>query len=93
MARKKSLVIEILGNNKMGRAVRDAMGSLRKLGTFARGVGRGIGKAFKYGAAGVGLAAAGMTYAIKKAFDFEAYRVQLKVLLGSMAKAKAAFKT
>jgi len=55
MAKKRSLVIEILGNNKMGRAVRDAMGSLKKLGRFAKGVGRGIFKAFKFAAAGIGV--------------------------------------
>lgn len=65
MARKKSLVIEILGNNKMGRAVRDAMQSLRRLGGFARSVGRGIGRAFKIAAAGVGALTAGIAYATK----------------------------
>ena len=90
---KKSLVIEILGNNKMGRAVRDAMGSLKRLGHFAAGIGRGIAKAFKFGAVGVVAAAGLMGLAIRKAFSFEAYEVQLKVLLGSMEAAKEAFKT
>jgi len=65
MAKKRSLVIEILGNNKMGRAVRDAMGSLKRLGSFARGVGRGIGTAFKIGAAGVASMVGALTVASK----------------------------
>ncbi|MFH1603967.1 MAG: phage tail tape measure protein, partial [Pseudomonadota bacterium] len=70
MARKKSLVIEILGNNKMGRAVRDAMGSLRRLGKFAAGVGRGIAKAFKFAAVGLTAFTAGLTYALREAARF-----------------------
>ena len=66
MARKKSLVIEILGNNKMGRAVRDAMGSLRSLGRFAAGVGRGIARAFKGAAIGIGAMAGALAYSAKQ---------------------------
>jgi hypothetical protein len=54
MAKKRSLVIDIVGNNKMGRAIRDAMGSLRRLGGMARSVGRGMARAFKFAAIGVG---------------------------------------
>ena len=70
MAKKRSLVIEILGNNKMGRAVRDAMGSLKRLGSFARGVGRGISGAFKVAMAGVTAFSGGLAFAIKQAAQF-----------------------
>jgi len=73
---KKSLVIEILGNNKMGRAVRDAMGSMKRLGSFAKGVGRGIASAFKVGVAGIvavtaALAAATKIYATQEQADVD----------------------
>jgi hypothetical protein len=82
-----------LGNNKMGRAVRDAMGSLRRLGRSAVAVGRGILNVFKWTAAGITTAFTLVGYAVKKAFDFEAYRTQLRVLLGTAEKANEAFQT
>lgn len=74
MARKKSLVIEIIGNNKMGRAVRDAMASMRRLGGMARSVGRGIGRAFRgavIGVAALTAAIAGLVkvYAVQQQAD------------------------
>ena len=73
---KKSLVIEILGNNKMGRAVRDAMESMKRLGSVAKGVGRGIASAFKLGVAGIvavtaALAAATKIYATQEQADVD----------------------
>jgi len=70
MARKKSLVIEILGNNKMGRAVRDAMGDLRRLGRFAGRIGKSIAKAFKFGLAGVAAFTTGMGLALRETAKF-----------------------
>lgn len=62
---KRSLVIDILGNNKVGRAVKDAMGELSKLGSVARSIGHGIGTVFKWAAAGIGVAAGALAYATK----------------------------
>ena len=70
MAKKRSLVIEILGNNKMGRAVRDAMGSLRRLGRFAQSVGRSIRSAFKVGLAGVVAFTGGLAVALRQSAQF-----------------------
>jgi len=70
MARKKSLVIEILGNNKMGRAVRDAMGDMRRMGQFAGRIGKGIARAFKVATVGVAAFTAGLAVTLKKTAGF-----------------------
>jgi hypothetical protein len=62
MARSKSLVINILGNNKVGRAVRDATRALQGMGRIAARIGRGMVTAFAgaiaaIGALGTGIAA------------------------------------
>ena len=82
MARKKSLVIEILGNNKMGRAVRDAMGSLRKLGKFAANVGGVIKKAFKFALVGVTAFTAGLGYALKESAKFNVQMARAWTMAG-----------
>lgn len=70
MARKKSLIIEILGNNKVTRAVRDAMSDLRRLGKFAGRIGGLIRKAFKFALVGVTAFTAGLTIALKESAKF-----------------------
>jgi hypothetical protein len=102
MSGSRVLEFKIVALNLVRRGVMAARQELEGLKRVAGGlqsIGRGIGTAwgvvertFLKVAGVVGVAAAALGYSIKKAFEFEAYEVQFKVLLGSMDKAKARMK-
>lgn len=98
----KVLEFRITAINLVRRGVQGARRELEGLKRVAGGiaaVGRGIGSAWGFVsstfvkvAGVVAVAAAAMGYAVKKAFEFEGYEAQFRVLMGSMSEAKARMK-
>ena len=95
----RDIWIKIKGKDDSRRAINQASGNVERMGRKTSDVTRLMARGFRTvinvikGIGVVGVATMGFVgAAVKKAFDFEAYQVQFKTLLGSMDAAKKRFK-
>jgi len=95
----RDIWIKIKGRDDSKRAINQASGNVERMGRRTVDVTRLMARGFRTvtniikGVGVVGVATMGFIgAAVKKAFDFEAYQVQFKTLLGSMDKARERFK-
>ena len=84
----KKIEIKVTVKNLVAKGLDAAKRSLARFRSVAGGVMKGVGVAAKGAAIAFGV----LGLAIRKAFQFEAYRTQFATLLGSMTAAKARFK-
>jgi len=84
----KKIEIKVTVRNLVAKGLDAAKRSLARFRSVAGGVMKGVGVAAKGAAIAFGV----LGLAIRKAFQFEAYRTQFATLLGSMTAAKARFK-